>query len=522
MMPDTDNGREMRYPRVSPGWGCCLILACMLLHGSSVYAVSPAMTGSSGGEVSGNVTLDFKDAEINTVLRVMSIKSGVNIVAGPEVRGTVTIRLEDVPWEKALEVVLRTYGYVYERDTNIIRVTTRENLAAEPVITQTSILNYSKAEEVQAAVQDMLTERGRIKTASRTNAIVITDIPTNLYRITEVIKKLDKMTPQAFIDSKIIKTDIGVAENIGIDWQTGGEENNLASVSGSSRPTTFPFATGVGNTSDSRYGPLNQFFPITSTGTTASQNTQDERDFPFPALATSGQNFAFGTLDFSSFSAVLQFLHRRSNTKVVSNPRIVVLNNQKAQIHVGDAIPLPTFERNETTGSLEVSGFDYETLKTGVTLDVTPHINSEEEILVDLEPSVNSRGDTITFTSDLSAPILSKTTAKTQVLIRSGETIAIGGLMSDSVQTTESKMPYVSSIPVFGKLFRSKRQTPGTGNSKVETLFFVTVTMVDTEGQPAGDRVSSKGKYTSGTNPGPGQSDTLDNEQAPAAAQAAA
>ncbi len=453
-------------------------------------------------EKAGSITLDFKDADITTVLRVMSLKSNVNIVAGPEVKGTITIRLENVPWEKALEVVLRTYGYVHERDGNIIRVTTRENLAGEPLVTQTYILNYTKASEIQAAVQDMLTERGRIKVAERTNTIVLTDIPTNLYSISEIIKKLDRMTPQAYIDSKIVKTELGITENLGIEWRTGGASNNIASLTGSGRPTTFPFATDTQDDREILGKGLALFTPIVAgnsvnavTGNVSSStsvNTADARAFPFPSSLVANNTFSFGTMSFTGFNAVLQMLKSRANTKVVSNPRIVVLNNQTAEIHVGDNIPLPRFETNQTTGRLNVSGFDYDKLKTGVELKVTPHINSEEEILVDLQPSVNARGDTITFNADLSAPIINETTAKTQVLIRSGETIAIGGLLTDNVAINEARVPYLSDVPFFGKLFRSKRQTAGSGNAKVETLFFVTVTMVDTEGQPMGERVEKQ------------------------------
>lgn len=428
------------------------------------------------------ITLDFKEADINTVLRVLSLKSKVNIVAGPEVQGNVTIRLENVPWEKALQVVLRTYGYVFERDGNIIRVTTRENLAAEPLVTQTFVLNYTKASEVQTAVQDILTERGRIKIAERTNTLIVTDVPTNLYGISEVLKKLDRPTPAAFIDSRVVATTLGITENLGIQWQTGGD-GNLGQLGGASRPTTFPFASNTKNNEEIVSEYVRQFFPR-QTSNSIALNPTDPRYFPSSIEAVTGDSYAYGTMSFAAFGAVLQALRSRANTKIVSNPRIVVLNNQTANIHVGDNIPLPTFDTNSTTGRLVVSGFDYDKLKTGVTLDVTPHINSNEEILVELKPSVNARGANISFNQDLSAPIINETTATTQVLIHSGQTIAIGGLLTDNTQTNEAKIPYLSEIPLLGKLFRSKRQTAGSSNAKVETLFFVTVTVVDSEGQP--------------------------------------
>ncbi len=460
----------------------------LLMAADTPASTSPSVTAVTPPEIddAGNITLDFKEADINTVLRVMSLKSKVNIVAGPEVQGTVTIRLENVPWQKALDVVLRTYGYVYERDGNIIRVTTRDNLAQEPLVTQTFILNYSKAVEIQTAVQDMLTERGRVKTSDRTNTIVLTDIPTNIYTIGEVIKKLDRMTPQAYIDSKIVKTSLASSENLGIQWLTGGS-NNIGSITGSARPTSFPFATNPKSGDERIPSIVEQFFPTTSTTTTATQNSASPRSFPLD-LSEPNPSYSYGTLSFSGFSAVLQMLKARTDTKVISNPRVLVLNNQEAEVHVGDNIPLPKFETNNTTGRLTVSGFDYDKLKTGVSLKVTPHINSADQILVDLQPSVNARGDTITFNTDLSAPIINETTAKSQVLITSGQTIAIGGLMTDNVQSSENKVPYLGDAPVIGKLFRSKRQTAGSGNEKVETLFFITVTMVDTEGQRVGKK----------------------------------
>jgi type IV pilus assembly protein PilQ len=454
---------------------------------TSTVTVVPVVPAPAPAPASDTISIDFKDADINSVLRVLSMKSNVNIVTGPEVKGLVTVRLDNVPWEKALDVILRTYNYVFERDGNIIRVTTRDQMKLEPVETKTFILNYSKAKEIQASITDMLSERGKVKVSERSNMLVVTDVPTNLYRIGEVIKKLDKVTEQAFIDSKVVRTEAGVAENLGIKW------NPQVSVTGSSRPITAPFTSADGGTPMS----LRQFFPNADA---LSANPKDPRAFPDinPLAGTSGASdappqFNYGTLDFSSFSATLQMLKSYTNSKVVSNPRVVVLNNQTAKIQVGSDYPIPNFERNETTGSMEVSGYNYREL--GVVLNVTPHINSAQEILVDLNPEISSFGSMVTFisgTGGLAAPQFNVTKAKTQVLIESGQTIAIGGLMSDSVGSSEDKVPYLADIPLVGKLFRSKRQTAGDPNNKIETLFFVTVTTVDSQGQPAGDKVDGK------------------------------
>jgi len=436
----------------------------------------------------GNVSLDFRDADIRNVLRILSLKSKVNIVAGPEVEGTVTIRLEDVPWEKALDVVLRTYGYVYERKENVIRVTTKENLSSEELSTETFVLNYTTSAEAEEAIKDILSERGRIKAVPRTNMLVVTDIPTNLYKIREVIAKLDKATPQAHIDSKVVQTQLQQGEDLGINWTPA------ATAAGAMRPTTFPFAAERRSQDHDFFESVfGRFYPRTAT-TGDVVHTFDPSGFPIvPADVTAGvtNTFTLGRLDFTGFQAVLAFLRIRANTKVISNPRITVLNNQEATIKVGKDIPFPTYERNETTGSFEISGYDFKS--SGVQFKVTPHINDADEILVDLTPEVTSisSSDTTTFTTSTTAalqslPNISITTATTQVLIASGETIAIGGLLTDEQALVERKVPIFGDIPWVGKIFRSKRQAQDSSNQKKETLFFVTVTIVDTEGQPTG------------------------------------
>jgi len=441
-------------------------------------AVAPGNDAVSAVADNAKVSLDFKDAEIGTVLRVISLKSGVNIVAGPEVVGMVTIRLEEVEWEKALDVILRTYNYVYEKDGNVIRITTREKMQLEPVDTKTFILNYAKAADTMASVQDILTERGRVKVSERMNMLIVTDIPTNIFRIGQVIDRLDKRTPQAYIDSKIISTDAQVAENLGILWGVG------ADLGGASRPTTFPFTTS--GDGENLPAPIAGFFPRPAA--VASVNPSNPRDFPLGLVTSPGSGtYTYGTLSFSALTAAMRMLKTDTSTKVISNPRVVVLNNQEAVVQVGQDYPVPTFERNTSTGVMEVTGFDYK--KLGVIMKVTPHINSSNEILVDLSPEVSSAATQISF-GTVNATPFNVTTAKTQVMMKSGETIAIGGLLTDNVDTSETKVPYLSDIPLIGKaLFKAKRQTAGSTNSKKETLFFVTVTSVDSYGQPISDSV---------------------------------
>ena len=429
------------------------------------------------------VTLDFKDADIINVLRILSLKSGVNIVTGPEVKGTVTIRLTDVPWKQALDVVLRTYGYVYERKDNIIRVTTKENLQTEELSTEAFVLNYSTADEIQNAISEIISERGRIKAVPRTNTLIVTDVPQNIYKIREIIKRLDRRTPQIYIDSKIVRTELGVTENLGIDWNIAG------SMNGGKRPTVFPFIPegGMSDKWSSVQSALRHFYPQNDAneGTTAingnavtTSSSFGSGDFPL----ASESDYVFGALDFTTFSAVLNLLKSRSNTQIVSNPRIVTLNHKKALVQVGQEIGVPTFERNENTGSFEVSGYD--SRNVGVVLSVTPHVNDKNEILVELAPEISSfDGFSAIGGTNLSFPSFTTTRANTQVLIENRETIAIGGLLADAKSGTYNKVPILGDIPAIGKIFRSTRQAAGS-NRKIETIFFITCTVVDLHGAP--------------------------------------
>src|SRR3989338_8269709 len=223
-----------------------------LVATTGVYAQGKDGAQSEGAPVTqeGNVSFDFRDADIRNVFRILSFKSGVNIVAGPEVTGVVTIKLDDVPWQQALDVILETFGYAYEKRGNIISVTTIENLKQrrenaivlaeqEALETKIFVLNFAKASSVIESIGKMKSDRGWINFDERTNSVIVTDISSRLNIISEVVSTLDTTTPQVLIEAKIVETNLNDEENLGIDWTT------KASVSGSSRETSFPFKRGA-------------------------------------------------------------------------------------------------------------------------------------------------------------------------------------------------------------------------------------------------------------------------------------
>ncbi len=453
---------------------------------------------------SGNVTVDFKDADIQNVLRVISFKSGVNIVAGKDVVGTVTIRLVDVPWEKALDVVLKTYGYAYDRDDTIVRVTTLDNLKKGELSTEVFTLNYSQAAEVEKSLKDMLSERGKIRSDVRSNTVIVTDMPTILQGVQKVVERLDRKTPQVLIHAKVIELTLGDADKMGVKW------NIDASLSGSTRPTTFPFnarqRSGIAQflpggketyTSKSTSAPVvDGDTGIVTTPAITTYTTTRNASFPegpgfavddlgaqfanlqptFPVALPS--DFKFGTIDMSQFKAVLQMIESRKDSKVLSEPHIVTLNNKEAKILVGDVISIPLFERNSSTGKMEITG--YTNKDVGVRLAVTPTVNDANEIVVSVHPEITTLLGYDEITADIKAPHFTTREAVTQVRIKSGQTIAIGGLIKEEKSTTKTKVPFLGDAPLIGKLFKHHE----TAVIKTDILFFMTVEVVNDQVVP--------------------------------------
>ncbi|NTV29391.1 MAG: hypothetical protein HGA80_04850 [Candidatus Omnitrophica bacterium] len=391
----------------------------------------------------GNVTLDFREADIRNVLKVLSYKSGLNIIAGPEVVGMVNIQLKDVPWEKAMEVILSTYGYGYERKGTIIMVTTIDNLKKrredakmmadqEPLSTETFVLTFAKAAEVKDSLDKMKTARGNVNYDKRTNSIIVTDVTSNLQLMKEVIKALDTVTPQVLIEAKIIETTLNNDENLGIDWTA------QASLTGAKRATSLPWNGTRG---------INRYLPDPTSEATST--------------------FTYGTVDFSTFQAILKMLKTRSDTHVVSNPKIVTMDNQPAKITVGKQYPVPNYTFNEQQAKLQVSGWNY--MDIGVIFNVTPHINNAGMVTLELEPSVTDIVDTAVV-ENTSMPVLSTESAKTTVMIEDGKTLVIAGLIKTKNTEGRSKIPILGDIPILGFPFQKKTTTV----VKSDLLIFLT------------------------------------------------
>ena len=432
----------------------------------------------------GNVTVNFKEADIRAILNYLSEVSGVDIVPAPNVSGPVTLKLTDKPWEVALDIVVKNYGYAYDREGDIIRVVTLDSLQKEELSTEVVSLNYATAETAQNAVKDMLTERGKLTYDSRTNSLVITDLATNIYKIRQVIEQVDTRTPQVMIEARILETLLENDEKMGIDWTM-----KIAAI-GASRPTTLPFANEGWR--DLLPHAIERFLPFGQTGTESGVplgggsdlvTTTGTADYPlpgaglttaFPFVDTAA--FTYGTLDFSQFQAVLELLKKRRRTEVVSNPRITTLNNEEAKILVGRVYNFPLFDQAEDTGKWTISG--YEAKELGIKLLVTPQVNENNEIVVALKPEIKNYLGLEKISEELSAPLWSTREADTNVMVKDGDTIFIGGLIKENTVNIEKKVPLLGDIfgdiPFIGGLVKHK----ALDTEKTELIFFVTVHIV--------------------------------------------
>ena len=416
-------------------------------------AVNTTAAAAEEDVCDGCVTLDFEDADIRNVLEILSYKAKVNIVPSPDVQGLVTIKLKNVTWQDALNVILKTYGYGYDQRGNVIVVTTVQNLKRlreddlvladqESVATKTFVLDYADASQVVGSIEKMLTPRGTINFDKRTNVVIVRDTPSNLELVEKVVGRLDAATPQVLIEAKIIETTLTDSENMGIDWTF------QAGATGSARPTYWPFTEVSTNKYVSGSG---MSFPT-----------------PDPDL------FTFGVLDFSQMQAVLELLKSRSGTDILSNPRITTLDNEKANIVVGTQYPLPKYTYNEEQAKLQVSGWEYKDI--GIIFEVTPHVNKVGYVTLDVEPKITAILDYVQVEST-SVPRLSTESASTRVMVKNGQTLVIAGLIKKQWQDTRKKVPFLGDIPLAGLAFQKSEKSL----TKTELIIFITPHVIEPE-----------------------------------------
>jgi type IV pilus assembly protein PilQ len=286
---------------------------------------------------------------------------------------------------------------------------------------------------------------------SRSNALVITERPTRISRIRPIINKLDKATDQVMIETKFIELNNNGNSNLGVDWALA--------------------ASGTAQAANRQYSGDLSINPLMPSNFPAAM---------YPTATANGQYAGVtSVLSAAQLSATLNFLQSKGDSKVVSNPTVVTLNNTEAVINVGREFPIPSYTYNSDRGAFEVSGFEYKPI--GVILKVTPQINSQGFIKLTVEPEISSSSSSVDFGggggSNAKIPILETKKTKTQVSLKDGHTLGIGGLISDEKTFTENRLPFFGSIPGIGRFFRNENKT----TTRKNLLIFITAKIVSGE-----------------------------------------
>ncbi|MBU1998642.1 MAG: hypothetical protein KKE64_04000 [Candidatus Omnitrophica bacterium] len=409
-------------------------------------------------------SLEFREVDIKDVLRQLAKQYELNIVFSEGVKGLVTVQLTNISVRQALDSIITVNGFAYTKKENVYRVATQEESAREGRQSKLFQLNNAEAIKLKDTLAKVLSVEGTIEADARSNSVLVTDTLAVINKIEQMVPVLDQITAQVLIEAKLIETSLTNTESLGIEW------NTTILAAGASRKTSLPFEpTGTENWYSNIFPPAN----------TSDGNFSHGNKLGFPFVDTS--QFTFGTLDFSSFAAVLKFLKSRTNTKLIANPRIVTLNNQKAKIHVGRVIPIATYEMDSTTGSWRITGWVNQTV--GVNLEVTPQVSPDGHIRLKLKPEVSSSSSGI-GTGENYRPIITTRTADTEVQIKSGQTVVIAGLVKNRDEVTVTKIPILGDLPIIGNLFKRINRGIGEPTEKTDLLIFVTARIIKDTAEP--------------------------------------
>jgi type IV pilus assembly protein PilQ len=396
------------------------------------------------------LSVDFPDEEIRTILRNVADLFELNLVIPDTLQGRTSLKLREVTWRQIFQVILSPVGYTFVEDGNIIKILSQSSLAEEPLSTEIFIINYAKASDIVKSIESIVegSVGGKVIVDSRSNALVITERPTRLGRIRPIIEKLDKATDQVMIETKFIELNNNGSSDLGLDWALGASSS--AQVANRERS---------GNTAIIPITPASSLLPS--------------------AALTEKSNYATSVLSAAQLSATLNFLQSKGDSKVVSNPTVVTLNNSEAVINVGTEYPIPSYTYNSERGAFEVSGFEYKPI--GVILKVTPQINSQGFVKLTVEPEISSSTTSVDFGggggSNAQIPIIDTKKTKTQVSLKDGHTLGIGGLISDEKTYKENRLPFFGAIPGIGRFFRNEEKT----NVRKNLLIFITAKIVSAE-----------------------------------------
>ena len=397
------------------------------------------------------ISLDFQGADLRAVLRTFAEISGLNIVIDPAVQGSVDVALRDVPWDQALDIILRANKLGYTVEGTIVRVAPlsvlaeeqkqRRTLAEQQALSgelhvETITLSYATAEQMKPLlVRSALTQRGTVEVDSRTNTLIVTDLAPAIERAVSLVKDLDQPQPQVEIEARIVRTSRNYARELGIQWGfTGRAVPELGNTTGLAFPSSVVVGGALGDTGSAVNLPTGNP-PNSAVG-----------------LALGAINGAF------SLDARLSALESSGDLRILSTPRVTTQNNVEAEITQGTEIPIQTVANNTVTVSFKPAA---------LTLRVTPQITSSDTVIMRIQVE-NANADFDRMVNGI--PPINTQRANTRVLVSDGETTVIGGIYESTQANSVDRTPGLSRIPLLGWLFRNSAVT----DSNQELLIFIT------------------------------------------------
>ncbi len=429
------------------------------------------------------VSLEFKNADIRDVIRILAEVSGLNFVVDPDVKGTVTVKLDNVPWDQALDVILKTNKLGMVVENGIVRISTLKSLAqegqaqesarkalekAKPTVMEVIPLNFTEASKVKALIKPLLSDEGKVDYLERINALVIKDNPDRIAKIKEFVKKVDTPTPQIQIGARIVEIVTTYLKELGIQWGFLWRQAKT--------DMSFPYSFGVGGgvTSSPASSQVLTTMETVSGWSPATIAPGYVVDLPAAVVTGSGGAIAASLLNASETFGLdirLSALEEEGVARTVSNPKLVTLDNQEAEISQGYEIPFATVSE---------SGTQTEFKEAKLKLLVKPHITSSGDIVMDVEVSKDSPD--FTHVTPDGVPIQTRS-VKTSVRMKNGDTLIIGGIYEMTKSKKNNQVPGLSRIPLLSWLFKHKTENL----EKRELLIFITPTVIEA-GMAQGER----------------------------------
>src|SRR6266853_1216040 len=434
---------------------------------TTVPPVAPDTVTESGGVG----VREFQGDDVGQVLRLLARQAKINMVVSDQVTGTVTMRLEDVTALQAIAIIVKAKGLFMDQIDHVYYIKTPAEKTAEPTESDSYQFSYSRAKEVAPLLASQLSSKEPPQFDERTNTIFFRETRSNIDTVRKLLVTIDKPTKQVMIEARLVEVTANPRQSYGIDWSgvVGSSTSGKTISYGAPRSTSGTTSTG-GN------------IPLSDLALGNPDNPNILGNF---SKLIPGQ---FAILSVPQMSATLRFLNEDADAEFLANPRIVTADNLQAKIEINRAQPVPQLNFNEQTATAVFGGFQDK--KFGNTLIVTPSINKDNFVTLKVKPEISNKVGDSTFVfagATVSSPIIDTRTLESNVLIQSGDTLAIGGLIQDEVAKARNKVPLLGDVPVLGYLFQEHL------NSRVKRnlLVFVTPTIINSKyGTGLEDQVS--------------------------------